>query len=102
MVNKVCFEYLDGLRAGDISKFPRFSDGIALELTALVVDQNGNLFHLNEIENSVQGYLCIRPEGRDWLKISETDLVFTKLQVQSNRPVHFSRIEWVEYDIWDL
>ena len=71
MVNKVCFEYSDELSALEISQPPKFPDGTELKLTATIVDQNGRNYELDDIENSVEGYLCIRHRSDDWLDISK-------------------------------
>ena len=102
-VNKICFAHSDNLTVDSISEPPKFSDETPLKLTAFIVDQNGRKYELNDIENSVENYLCIVPsEYGEWLDISKTKIVFIKLVVSSNRKVNMSKIQWVGYNVWDI
>ena len=101
-INKVCFEYPDKLDATVISEPPKFPDGESLNITAYVFDQNGKRYELDYIENSVENYLCLRPDYDGWLKISDKDVSFIKLTVKSNRRIRMSKIQWVSYHILDI
>ena len=101
-VSKICFEYTDPLSVYDIAKAPQFGDGTNLRLEAKIVDRNGKSYDLDDIENSVDYYICLVPGSKDWLDISKTDTAFVKLIVRSNRPIHLSKIEWVAYNSWDI
>lgn len=102
-VIKVCIDYSDDLTVDSISEPPQFEDGVKLNLTAKLIDQNGTQYIADQIANSSKNYLCIRPElTNEWMNISKSKVSFSKIVLFSNRNITVNKIEWVGFNTWDI
>lgn len=101
-VSKVCFNFIDKMHAFDVARMPRFPDGVPLELKASIGATNGTRFDLSHVEASVDGTLCLTPDGDAWSDVARTNLEFNELAASSNLPLHIANIEWVSYSTWEF
>ncbi len=103
-VNDVCFNYKGDLRIPRyISEPPEFTDGVALKLDVILVEESGKHYKADKTTENGPNYLCFAPSNHEeWLKISEKNVKFVKIFLSSNRKLEVSKIEWKSYNAWDF